>query len=162
MNRWETLVQQIAEVLRTRRLGPLVFARWVWQSATPLAQLPPKLACLLELLSQWMQQPAETMTMVRSDDGRDVTLIVTLRPSATAVITHLANEPAHQTVPRENAWSPEYPRPVGLDLFLLGTQGAIHLDGTQADWPHQPLLVPDLPAGHPVRARVERLWQGNQ
>ncbi|MCS7168187.1 MAG: hypothetical protein RMI91_03345 [Gemmatales bacterium] len=162
MNRWDSLIQQVTQLLQVRRLGSLVFARCVWQSPTPHAQLAPKLARLLDALCQWMQQPPECIRANRSADNRDTTLVVELRPFALAVITHIAVAPSDQTSAQSDAYMRGYVRPLGLDLFLLGTLGAVYLDGTQADWPHEPLLIPDLPPDHPLRNQVEHVLSGTQ
>ncbi|GBD36938.1 hypothetical protein HRbin36_02067 [bacterium HR36] len=157
MTRWDTLIQQVNEILQARRLGTLVFARCMWQSDTPPAQLPPKLARWLDVLSQWMQPAPEKIQLTRTTDHRDVTLLVEFRPSATAVISHVESRPlaaATSSVPSATCH-----HCLGVDLFLLGTQGAIYLDGTQADWPHERLAVPDLPAQHPLRLQVEKVWR---
>lgn len=158
MDRWETFLQQVHELLKTRRLGALVFARCVWQSATPTTQLLPKLARLLETLALWMQQAPDSIRLSHTPDNRDITLVVEFKPSATAVISHIGLPAASSASAPTSAGTMVHTQPLGLDLFLLGTQGAVYLDGTQADWPHQPLIVPDLPQQHPVYQQMARIW----
>lgn len=161
MNRWDALTQQISEALKARQLGPIVFARLVWQSVTPAKQLVPKLAQLLQTLSQWMQQTPEKLHVIRSPDERDVTLIVEFHPSATAVMSHVQSSKAINPGQSMAVKTVDDAATLSLDLFLLGTQGAIYLDGTQADWPHEPLIIPDLPTTHPLYQQIERLWVNN-
>ena len=167
VDRWNTFVQQVGEALRTRRLGPLVFARIHWESDTPLEKLPPKLARLVETLTQWMQQAPEKLYLTCQAELANVTLVVEFRPSAMAIVSHTRgfadlHSPTSAGGGDAEAAKPKgFPniRQLGLDLFLLGTQGAIYLDGTQADWPGQPLVVPDLPADHPVYKQLTQVWQ---
>ncbi len=167
VDRWNTFVQQVGEALRVRRLGPLVFARCHWESDTPLEKLPSKLARLVETLAQWMQQAPEQFHLTRHIELANVTLVVEFRPSATAIVSHTRGFVAWHAPTSagggdtEAAKTKAYPhiRPLGLDLFLLGTQGAIYLDGTQSDWPGDPLLVPDLPADHPIHKQLAQVWQ---
>ncbi len=166
VDRWNTFVQQVGEALRVRRLGPLVFARCHWESDTPLEKLPPKLARLVETLAQWMQQPPERFYLTRKAELASVTLVVEFRPSATAIVSHARgfadlHAPTSAGVSDTEAAKPKaFPgiRPLGLDLFLLGTQGAIYLDGTQDDRPGDPLVVPDLPADHPIHKQLAQVW----
>jgi len=167
VDRWETFVQQVTRALQSRRLGPLVFARCYWESDTPPEQLPPKLARLLHTLAEWMQQAPEKLHLTRTPDGTDLTMVVEFRPSATAVISHarrseVSRPPAAgETGAARNSAEPMplcIARQLGFDLFLLGTQGAVYLDGTQADWPDEPLYIPDLPAEHPVSKQVAQVW----
>lgn len=158
MNRWDALTNQVSELLKVRRVGSLVFARCVWQSDTPLPQVPAKLARLLEALSQWMQQVPSQLHLERGGVAEDSTLVVEFHPSATAILTHLRWPRSDSPGGTKPAIAAQLGRTLGLDLFLLGTLGAVYLDGTQSDWPHDPLTIPDVPANHPLRQQIESIW----
>lgn len=113
------LHQAVERNLASKRLGSVVFVRYLLNSQAKADTAVNQLALLADAVRGWTGQAVHRVYAIGSPRSGQVSLTVEFRGGATANIT----------------WTRSLGRGLGVDLFVLGNHGAMYHDaGTDPLW----------------------------
>jgi hypothetical protein len=124
------LHRSVQATLGSKRLGTPVFARYLLQRPERPEAMVPRLAQLVAVVRGWLDQPLDRLYAQGTTAAGHITLALDFRHGATALVS-LTGGP---------------PRGDGIDLMVLGNQGALYHDGGASElWDE----APDVPRERP-------------
>jgi hypothetical protein len=134
------LHRAVQATLASTRLGKPVFVRYLLQGADQADAIAPKLAQAAAVVRDWLKQPLERVHAVGSVAAGQVSLTLQFKEGATALVSYAKTRPLGD----------------GLDLMVIGNQGAIYHDAGSADLGDEPAALPDDKPDPIILATIER------
>jgi hypothetical protein len=134
------LHRAVEATLASKRLGALVFVRYLLHSPDKADVVPSRLAQLVAVVRTWLGQALERVYALGTVKTGQVTLTLEFRGGATALVS----------------WTATPPRGDGVDLFLVGNHGAIYHDSGSANLWEEPLAGPIPKPDAALLALLER------
>jgi hypothetical protein len=140
------LHRAVQSTLASKRLGRLVFVRYLLCSRDKAEAALPRLAQLSATVRDWIGQPLERLHANGNPRGGQVSLTLEFRAGATALVS----------------WASSPPRGDGLDLMILGNHGALYHDAGSAGLTDDADLGPAGPADKGLLALLERAMRSGR
>jgi hypothetical protein len=139
MNSAADLHRAVQAALASKRLGTLVFVRYLFHSQAKA--VPARLTQAVMKVRDWFGQPLERVYALGSVKERHITLTLEFRGSATAQVS----------------WAGTTAAGPGIDLMVVGNHGTLYHDvGSANTWDAPDAVAAEPPADKDLQALIER------
>jgi hypothetical protein len=146
MTSFADLHRSVQATLASKRLGRPVFVRCTLQGLDRPEAVLPRLAQLVALARQWLDQPLDQLYALGSSESGQVCLTLRFREGGTALVSYARGQP----------------RGDGIDLMVLGSRGAVYHDAGSAELWDELAGAPADPADRALVALIEKALRSHK